>query len=30
VDSKRRRERIVALDKQRVWHPYTPMDRYRA
>ncbi len=24
------RDRIVALDKQRVWHPYTPMDRYRA
>jgi len=24
------RERIVALDKGRVWHPYTPMDRYRA
>ena len=23
------RERIVALDKRRVWHPYTPMDRYR-
>ncbi len=23
------RERIVALDKARVWHPYTPMDRYR-
>lgn len=23
------RDRIVALDKQRVWHPYTPMDRYR-
>ena len=30
MDTKRRRERIVALDKQRVWHPYTPMDRYRA
>lgn len=25
----RRRERIVALDKRRVWHPYTAMDRYR-
>jgi adenosylmethionine-8-amino-7-oxononanoate aminotransferase len=23
------RERIVALDKQRVWHPYTEMQRYR-
>jgi adenosylmethionine-8-amino-7-oxononanoate aminotransferase len=22
------RERIVALDKQRVWHPYTAMDEY--
>ena len=22
------RDRIVALDKQRVWHPYTPMDEY--
>jgi adenosylmethionine---8-amino-7-oxononanoate aminotransferase len=29
-DAKPRRERIVALDKRRVWHPYTPMDRYRA
>jgi adenosylmethionine-8-amino-7-oxononanoate aminotransferase len=29
-DEARRRERIVALDKRRVWHPYTPMDRYRA
>jgi adenosylmethionine-8-amino-7-oxononanoate aminotransferase len=25
-----RRERIVELDKRRVWHPYTAMDRYRA
>ncbi len=24
-----RRERIVALDKQRVWHPYTAMQQYR-
>jgi adenosylmethionine-8-amino-7-oxononanoate aminotransferase len=24
------RDRIVALDKQRVWHPYTPMDDYCA
>jgi len=24
------RERIVALDKARVWHPYTPMEAYRA
>jgi adenosylmethionine-8-amino-7-oxononanoate aminotransferase len=24
------RERIVALDKRRVWHPYTPMDEYGA
>lgn len=24
------RERVVALDKQRVWHPYTEMGRYRA
>jgi len=24
------RERVVALDKRRVWHPYTPMERYRA
>ncbi len=24
-----RRERIVALDKQRVWHPYTEMQQYR-
>jgi adenosylmethionine-8-amino-7-oxononanoate aminotransferase len=23
------RERIVALDKRRVWHPYTEMQRYR-
>jgi adenosylmethionine-8-amino-7-oxononanoate aminotransferase len=23
------RDRIVALDKRRVWHPYTPMDRWR-
>jgi adenosylmethionine-8-amino-7-oxononanoate aminotransferase len=23
------RERIVALDKARVWHPYTPMQEYR-
>ncbi len=23
------RARIVALDKRRVWHPYTPMGRYR-
>ncbi len=23
------RDRIVALDKQRVWHPYTEMSRYR-
>jgi adenosylmethionine-8-amino-7-oxononanoate aminotransferase len=30
ADEARRRERIVALDKRRVWHPYTPMDRYRA
>lgn len=30
TDAARRRERIVALDKRRVWHPYTPMDRYRA
>jgi adenosylmethionine-8-amino-7-oxononanoate aminotransferase len=22
------RERIVALDRRRVWHPYTPMDRW--
>ena len=22
-------ERIVALDKRRVWHPYTPMQDYR-
>lgn len=22
------RSRIVALDKQRIWHPYTPMQRY--
>jgi adenosylmethionine-8-amino-7-oxononanoate aminotransferase len=29
VDAARRRERIVALDKARVWHPYTAMDRYR-
>jgi len=29
-EAARRRERIVALDKRRVWHPYTPMDRYRA
>jgi len=29
-ESARRRGRIVALDKRRVWHPYTPMDRYRA
>ncbi len=29
-DAPRRRERIVALDKRRVWHPYTAMDRYRA
>lgn len=29
-DAARRRGRIVALDKRRVWHPYTPMDRYRA
>ena len=24
-----KRERIVALDKQRVWHPYTAMQHYR-
>ena len=24
------RERVVTLDKRRVWHPYTPMERYRA
>jgi adenosylmethionine-8-amino-7-oxononanoate aminotransferase len=24
------RDRIVALDKKRVWHPYTEMSRYRA
>jgi adenosylmethionine-8-amino-7-oxononanoate aminotransferase len=24
------RERVVALDKRRVWHPYTAMDLYRA
>jgi len=24
------RARIVALDKRRVWHPYTPMDEYRS
>jgi adenosylmethionine-8-amino-7-oxononanoate aminotransferase len=24
------RSRIVALDKRRVWHPYTPMGAYRA
>lgn len=24
------RARIVELDKRRVWHPYTPMDTYRA
>ena len=24
------RARLVALDKRRVWHPYTPMGRYRA
>jgi adenosylmethionine-8-amino-7-oxononanoate aminotransferase len=24
------RSRIVALDKRRIWHPYTPMDDYRA
>lgn len=29
MDAARRRERIVALDKRRVWHPYTAMDRYR-
>jgi adenosylmethionine-8-amino-7-oxononanoate aminotransferase len=29
-DATRRRERIVALDKRRVWHPYTAMDRYRS
>ena len=29
MDAARRRERIVALDKARVWHPYTAMDRYR-
>jgi adenosylmethionine-8-amino-7-oxononanoate aminotransferase len=29
VDAAHRRERIVALDKRRVWHPYTPMERYR-
>ncbi len=23
------RDRVVALDKQRVWHPYTEMSRYR-
>jgi adenosylmethionine-8-amino-7-oxononanoate aminotransferase len=27
LDAKRRR--IVALDKRRVWHPYTEMDHYR-
>lgn len=25
-----RRDRIVASDKSRVWHPYTPMEKYRA
>jgi len=25
-----RRSRIVARDKRRIWHPYTPMDDYRA
>src|SRR5512139_4082371 len=29
MDAARRRERIVALDKRRVWHPYTAMERYR-
>jgi adenosylmethionine-8-amino-7-oxononanoate aminotransferase len=29
-DASRRRARIVALDKRRVWHPYTAMDRYRS
>lgn len=29
MDAAQRRERIVALDKRRVWHPYTAMDRYR-
>jgi adenosylmethionine-8-amino-7-oxononanoate aminotransferase len=24
------RERVVALDKRRVWHPYTPMGEYRS
>lgn len=24
-----RRARLVEVDKRRVWHPYTPMDRYR-
>ena len=24
------RGRVVALDKQRVWHPYTAMDHYRS
>ena len=24
------RDRIVSLDKQRVWHPYTAMEDYRA
>jgi adenosylmethionine-8-amino-7-oxononanoate aminotransferase len=27
--SKEARERIVALDQGRVWHPYTPMQQYR-
>ena len=29
-ERRRRRERIVALDKARIWHPYTAMDAYRA
>ncbi|MEZ4294241.1 MAG: adenosylmethionine--8-amino-7-oxononanoate transaminase [Polyangiaceae bacterium] len=29
-DAERRRAEIVRADKQRVWHPYTPMDRYIA
>ena len=28
MDESERRRRIVALDKRRVWHPYTEMDEY--
>ena len=28
--SRQQRDRILALDKERVWHPYTEMGRYRA